>query len=133
MVLGEQNDWRPLSQRYQSLQEESLFEGVPPHLEVPLAEWARTYLLLDRSIDLAGRVALRLRLALPGRDKAAEELATATKGTDQLLDVVDTALYLDEGLRWDIEVAGPVPTPYAGIADWVPEYVWPDFDPSTGS
>ncbi|WP_144420329.1 MULTISPECIES: hypothetical protein [Micromonospora] len=126
MTLDEQSDWRPISQRYQSLREESLFEGVPAHLEMPLAEWARSYLLLDRPGDLAGRVALRLRLALSGRGVAAEELVTATTRTDQLLDVVDTALHLDEGLRWDIEVAGPVPTSYAGIADWVPEYEWPE-------
>jgi hypothetical protein len=123
-----ETDWVPLSQRDERPQDESLLEGgTPEHLAAPLMAWTADYLSLPRGRAtgfLAQRVAARLRIPLYTSDPT--WLVRSAREDDRLLDVVDAALYLDDALRWQIEVVGAVPTPYAGEADWLPDADWPE-------
>lgn len=127
--MAEEDNWKPLSQRDSPGHEETLFEGVPDHLDGPLTAWTVSYLELERARPvgaLAQRVALRLRIRLADLgDRSPEVLVNAANRSGRLLDVVDTAVHLDEDLRWDIEVAGPELAPDAGAADWLPDVRWP--------
>jgi hypothetical protein len=121
----------PLSARETGRTEPTLCEGVPLHLDGPLRAWAREFL----HPDLAQRVALRLRLALPdaepqrsrrSRSLLGPALHGRRDGDDlnpdppsppaprhlvddltnaQLLDAVDMGLQLDRQLASDLNEA----------------------------
>jgi hypothetical protein len=81
-------DWQPFSTRVlrTSTPDDTLYEGVPMHLEGPLRRW------LDQVVtdDLAERVNLRLR-RVGGMPLRAELVHV---DTSLLLDVVDAVLFL---------------------------------------
>jgi hypothetical protein len=52
--------WRPLSERDEPATEETLYEGVPPHLVGPLSDWIANNI----ANETAALIALRLRLNL---------------------------------------------------------------------
>jgi hypothetical protein len=122
MTAEEGDGWRSLSEREVSTHEDALFEGVPDHLMPSLIRWITGY-LHDRP-DLTQRVALRLRV--PHDTPDPQQLVEAVRAGDpaQVLDVVDMAIHLDQGLRWDLDVAGPEIPLEAGLADWIPNYRW---------
>jgi hypothetical protein len=84
--------------------DESLTEGVPDHLEIPLRQWV--FAIFEDDEHSAQRVALHLKLRVTnGRDEysPAKFLAGSTS-RKQLLDVIDTALHFSE----------PPPAPISG-------------------
>ena len=125
MTQTGQDDWSPLSTRDQPSGEDVLYEGVPEHLFRPLTGWLLSYLGHARSRPLAERVALRLRIALPASSDPAVALLANAAASDRLFDVIDTAIHLDDALRWQVEVAGPVPNSAAEVIDWIPATTWP--------
>jgi hypothetical protein len=96
--------WRPLSARDDDPSgEESLYEGVPPHLRSGLVRWLKRLLDYQRTdVDLreiddkAVRLAVRARLALPSAYDPVIELTSALQrgsvSQTELLDLVDAAL-----------------------------------------
>ena len=121
-MLDERNDWRPLSRRGVSTGQDALFGGVPAHPERPLTAWVTTY--LHGREELIQQVALRLRVALDAVDP--ERLVDAVRADDptRLLDLIDAVVHWDPSLHYDLEL-GPSRNSEAGLADWIPDYVWP--------
>jgi hypothetical protein len=116
--------WLPLSRRDISAAEDALFEGVPPHLNRPLASWIEAY--LNKKPDLTERIALRMRVPLDAIDPGTLVEAVRADSIQRLLDLADTAIHLDTGLRWGLDVAGPEDNRLeASLADWIPDYRWP--------
>lgn len=124
VIVNEEPDFRPLSQRETRLPQEALFDGVPEHLMRPLTGWITNY--LRGATDLVQRAALRMRLPLETPD--AHELVDTVIARDphELLDLVDMTIHLDRRLRWDLDVVGPEENHIeASLADWIPEWKWP--------
>jgi hypothetical protein len=125
MIVNEEPEFRPLSQRDAAPSQDVLFDGVPDHLRHPLTTWITNY-LRDRAADLVERVALRLRIPFTGSQASRLIEAVRERGPQQLLDLVDMAIHLDRHLRWDLDVAGPEDNSMeASLADWIPEMKWP--------
>src|SRR6266568_1251831 len=123
MTAKEDDGWRSLSQREVSTQEDALFKGAPDHLMPSLIRWITGY--LHNRPELTQRVALRLRVPLDTPDP--QQLVEAVRASDSawLLDVADTAIHLDQRLRWELDVAGPEDNRMeASLADWIPDYRW---------
>ena len=108
------------------------YDGVPAHLDVPLRSWARTFL----HPALEQRVALQLQIPLhhSGLREALDAVHGRSRGHlidqlqsgEQLLDAVDLALQLDQSLHWEIDVVGLEDNPHeASLADWIPTHHWP--------
>ena len=103
---------------------ETLFDGVPDHLQQPLTEWIIQY--LERSPELVQRIALRLRLPLQTPDVRELVDAVLAREAQELLDVVDLAIQLDTALHWDLDVRGMEDnTMEASLAAWIPKWRWP--------
>ncbi|WP_298800329.1 hypothetical protein [uncultured Pseudonocardia sp.] len=93
---------RTLSAREAGVTAQTLYEGVPPHLDRPLRDWAREFI----TASLAQRVALRMR-STTIRSELREAL-DATQGRSghliekldgpRLLDAIDLSLQLDQQL-----------------------------------
>ncbi|HEX9034568.1 MAG TPA: hypothetical protein VF834_22210, partial [Streptosporangiaceae bacterium] len=80
--------WQPLSARLAGKPvQDALFEGVPPHLEMPLRSWLVAAL---KDHGVAMRVGVRLRRPISGNP--ANELVSA--GREEMLDVIDAILYI---------------------------------------
>jgi hypothetical protein len=120
----ERDDWRPLSQRDAAARQDALFEDVPDHLAPPLTNWITAY--LHDSPILIQRIALQLRVPLDSPDLHLLFEQVSADGSGGLLDVIDATMHLDRGLRWDLEVAGPLDNRIeASLADWIPDVRWP--------
>jgi hypothetical protein len=97
-LVSNSSAWRPLSERDQPATEETLYEGVPPHLAGPLSDW------IANNIDneTAALVALRLRLNLRKLQsinfRDLEKLQWFAERDETLhLNVLDAALFLLDG------------------------------------
>lgn len=96
---------RTLSAREAGAAEQTLYEGVPAHLDGPLRAWAREFI----TDGLAQRVAPRLRITTTGSEP--REALDATQGRSghfieqldnrQLLDAIDLSLQLDPQLAYE--------------------------------
>jgi hypothetical protein len=92
MFSGRKKQHGPQQVNPQQSVDESLAEGVPDHLEIPLRQWV--FAIFEDDEHSAQRVALHLKLRVnSGRDEysPAKFLAGGTS-RKQLLDVIDTAL-----------------------------------------
>ncbi|MEU3638191.1 hypothetical protein AB0H23_18475 [Streptomyces albogriseolus] len=81
-------------------EEDGPFEGVPDHLSRPLREWVSSVLRPSTSLEqteVAEAVALRLRIPVPARYRAAAYLSSVID--DDLLNVVDELLLIMTQLR----------------------------------
>ena len=97
---------QPLSAREAGLPLDTTpYEGIPEHLEPPLRQWARSFL----TAGLERRVALTLGVALPDTTRVPRTIDAPRDLVDQpginLLDVVDVALQLDQGLAEEVGLA----------------------------
>jgi hypothetical protein len=126
VASAEVDDWTPLSTRDQPVEADELYEGIPEHLERPLVNWLGSYLNHTRRRPLAERVALRLRLQLDLDSEPAVGLVKAASAAGNLLDIIDTAIHIDDYLRWEVEAVGPMLNDAAAVLDWVPDLVWPE-------
>ncbi len=93
----------PLSARETGREPSPAHEGVPPHLEPPLREWARGYL----GAELERRVALQLEVALTPRTRLPSQVGPPQRLAEHpevdLLDVADVALQLDHELADELD------------------------------
>ncbi|WP_345390322.1 hypothetical protein [Haloechinothrix salitolerans] len=124
MIVNEEPDFQPLSQRDTRLPQDVLFDGIPEHLMSPLTEWVTNY--LHGATKLVQRVALRMRLPLETLEAHQLVDAVITRDPQELLDLVDMTIHLDLRLRWDLDVLGMEENlNEASLADWIPEWKWP--------
>lgn len=124
MIVNEEPEFRPLSQRDAAPAQNVLFDGIPKHLMRPLTEWITNY--LTGAINLVQRVALRLRIPLDAPEASNLVEAVIARDPQELLDLVDMTIHLDLRLRWDFDVLGPKENlNEASLADWIPEWKWP--------
>ena len=83
--------------------DDTLFEGVPPHLLYPLQTWLNNDLSAN---GLTGRIALLLRYQLPtGTNVSRFSYAFALDGED-LLDAVDASLQIDDTRSHTVSAGG---------------------------
>jgi hypothetical protein len=97
-LVSNSSAWRPLSERDEPATEETLYEGVPPHLAGPLSSW------IARNIgnNTAVLIALRLRLDLQEIQSInlsnSDKIRMFAEGDARLhLNVLDAALFLLHG------------------------------------
>ncbi len=96
--MSNPSPWRPLSERDKPATEETLYEGVPPHLGSPLSDWISNNI----ANETATLIALRLRLDL--REIQSINLSDSSKlkwfaehNETLHLNVLDAALSLLDG------------------------------------
>ena len=88
-------EWRPFSARVEGKPwDDTLYEGIPQHLEVPLREWLRGFVPNN---EIAVRIMSQLRL--PRTPNMAAYADLLTESADYLLDIVDCALRLVKKLK----------------------------------
>jgi len=107
--------WRPLSERDKPATEETLYEGVPPHLADSLSSWITRNLANETAALIAMRLRLDLREIQSTNFSNSDKLRMFAEDDTKLhLEVLDAAIFMLRGsdpasveeLEWALEAGG---------------------------